>query len=237
MKAIDDSSPCSATMAWGDVVTKAIISRKEAKEQGFTKYNGKVCEKHPELKGARRTYSSNCISCNIEYAAAQKSKKRLNPKYRSDELTRAAERKSERRRSDPKYKSKELAREIAYKIKRRNENPLFNLICRVRGRLLNIIRKKGFTKRSKTSSVLGCTWQQLKEHIEFQFVDGMNWGNRHLWHIDHKIPLATAKTEEDIYKLCHYINLQPLWAEDNLHKGSKFDQNDKLQFLDDRIPD
>lgn len=42
-------------------------------------------------------------------------------------------------------------------------------------------------------------------------------------HIDHIIPLATAKTEEDVIKLCHYTNLQLLKGEDNLSKGDKLD--------------
>lgn len=51
----------------------------------------------------------------------------------------------------------------------------------------------------------------------------MNWDNRGLygWHIDHIIPLSSAKTEEEVYKLCHYTNLQPLWAKENLSKGNK----------------
>jgi hypothetical protein len=49
----------------------------------------------------------------------------------------------------------------------------------------------------------------------------MNWSNRNLWHIDHIIPLASAKTEEEMIKLCHYTNLQPLWAIENMSKGSK----------------
>ena len=40
-------------------------------------------------------------------------------------------------------------------------------------------------------------------------------------HIDHIIPLSSAKTEEEVYRLCHYTNLQPLWAEENLKKGNR----------------
>mgnify|MGYP002132731409 FL=1 len=50
----------------------------------------------------------------------------------------------------------------------------------------------------------------------------MTWDNYGDWHIDHIIPLNSAQTEEDLYKLCHYSNLQPLWALDNLKKGSKY---------------
>ena len=49
----------------------------------------------------------------------------------------------------------------------------------------------------------------------------MNWDNRSEWHIDHIVPLSSANTEEELIRLCHYTNLQPLWAEDNLKKGGK----------------
>ena len=49
----------------------------------------------------------------------------------------------------------------------------------------------------------------------------MTWENKGAWHIDHIIPTCTAKTEEDLIRLNHYTNLQPLWAEENLKKGSK----------------
>ena len=49
----------------------------------------------------------------------------------------------------------------------------------------------------------------------------MNWDNHGEWHYDHIIPLASADNYDDLVRLNHYTNLQPLWAEDNLKKGSK----------------
>jgi hypothetical protein len=79
------------------------------------------------------------------------------------------------------------------------------------------------TKKNKTFDIVGCTPEFLKEHIEKQFKEGMSWDNYGFygWHIDHIIPLSSAKTDEELYKLCHYSNLQPLWANENLSKGSK----------------
>lgn len=51
----------------------------------------------------------------------------------------------------------------------------------------------------------------------------MTWENRGLyngelnygWDIDHIIPLASAEKEEDIIRLNHYTNLQPLCSYTN----------------------
>jgi hypothetical protein len=104
-------------------------------------------------------------------------------------------------------------------IKKKN-NPIFKLKTHYRTKLNKILGSK---KDGKTFNIIGCTPQYLKEYLENQFTDGMNWNNHGLfgWHIDHIIPLSSADTEEELYKLCHYSNLQPLWAEDNLRKGNK----------------
>jgi hypothetical protein len=79
--------------------------------------------------------------------------------------------------------------------------------------------RKGYKKDSKTEKILGASFEIVKEHFEKQFKDGMNWDNMGKWHVDHIIPLATAKTKEETIALCHYTNLQPLWAEENWKKS------------------
>jgi hypothetical protein len=49
----------------------------------------------------------------------------------------------------------------------------------------------------------------------------MSWDNYGSWHIDHIMPLSSAQTTEEFNKLCHYSNLQPLWAHENLSKGNR----------------
>ena len=52
-----------------------------------------------------------------------------------------------------------------------------------------------------------------------------NWGhgkNNTTWHIDHIIPLSSAKTIEEVEKLNHYTNLRPMWGSDNIKKGKKW---------------
>lgn len=109
----------------------------------------------------------------------------------------------------------------SYRKSRILSDPIFATKYRLRCRISEVIRAKGYSKTSKTNKMLGCDWSHLKVHLESKFADGMSWENRNLWHIDHVIPLASAKSVEEVVKLCHYTNLQPLWAKDNLSKGAK----------------
>ena len=108
-----------------------------------------------------------------------------------------------------------------YLSNKKKIDPIYRLSCIVRNRIYSFLKNKNITKQNKTFDIVGCSPELLKEYLEKQFVDGMCWDNRNGWHIDHIIPLSSANTEEEIYKLCHYTNLQPLWAEDNLRKSNK----------------
>ena len=107
-------------------------------------------------------------------------------------------------------------------VERKKSDPLYKLSLLIRSRMYNFLKYKNVTKKNKTSEIVGCSLETLKFHIENQFTDGMSWElmGKHI-HIDHIIPLSSAKTEQEILKLCHYTNLQPLWAKDNLKKYNK----------------
>jgi len=114
-----------------------------------------------------------------------------------------------------KYKDKSNARNL----RRYKNDPVFKLKKSLRGRLAKYIQRKSVPM----NNIIGCNWNELKNYIENKFVEGMTWQNwgQYGWHVDHIIPLDSAKTENDLYKLSHYTNLQPLWAKDNRLKSNK----------------
>lgn len=75
-------------------------------------------------------------------------------------------------------------------------------------------------KSASTEKLLGCSFEQLKSHLESQFLPGMTWENYGEWEIDHRTPLAAfdLTDPEQQSKACHFMNLQPLWGEDNARK-------------------
>ena len=100
-------------------------------------------------------------------------------------------------------------------------DPKYKLVCSLRTRLYQMLRGK---RSRRTLEVLGCSPEQLTQHLESQFQPWMTWENmggrsvsipNTTWDVDHIIPLSSAQTEEDIYRLSHYTNLQPLCSYHN----------------------
>jgi hypothetical protein len=105
--------------------------------------------------------------------------------------------------------------------KRMEVDIIYKLKTRFRTRIYQAFKLNNWKKNNKSSQLLGCDINIAKKHIEDRFLKGMSWENCGNWHIDHIIPLASAKTKDDLERLFHYTNLQPLWKEDNLKKASK----------------
>lgn len=97
----------------------------------------------------------------------------------------------------------------------------FKLAKRLRNRLQDALKNN--YKVGSAVKDLGCSTQELKSYLESKFQPGMTWENYGERHIDHILPLARfdLTIKEELLKVCHYTNLQPLWAKANLSKGSK----------------
>jgi hypothetical protein len=105
------------------------------------------------------------------------------------------------------YEKLKIKTDILYKLKKT-----------LRNTILRYLKNKRFT----TTEIIGCDYDSFKIYFESLFTEGMCWDKLGSEiHIDHIIPLSSAKTEDELYKLNHYTNLQPLWVKDNLIKGSK----------------
>ena len=113
-------------------------------------------------------------------------------------------------------------RKFIHKIRIKNDI-IYRLSINIRTSIRESLKSNGYRKCNKTEQILGITIIEFKIYLESKFEDWMNWDNRGLyngelnygWDIDHIIPLASVETEEDILRLNHYTNLQPLCSKVN----------------------
>lgn len=166
-------------------------------------------EKNRKYQENKSIYDKNYREVNKERIAAKRKE------YDKKNKERIAAKKKQYRDAN-KDKINEWFRN--YRKMRRETDPLFKLKCNIRVGIRRAFKRKYFTKNSRTFEILGCTPEQFKQHLEKQFQPWMTWDNYGLyngraeygWDIDHIIPLDTAITVEDVIRLNHYTNLQPL---------------------------
>ena len=163
---------------------------------------------------------SQCKSCDLVY----------DKHFQTKTNTRAERDKTDKAKQ---YRKKYVAENLnwwrkyerEYRHNRRKEDMFFKIKGNMSGRLSDLINKRNLG--ATTLELIGCDRETFMSHIEKQFTDGMTWENYGLkgWHIDHILPLSSfdLTIEDEIKKACHYTNLQPLWWEDNLKKGNKFE--------------
>jgi hypothetical protein len=115
----------------------------------------------------------------------------------------------------------------AWQRKRRASDPVFKTAINISRRIRSVLGRMNLQKTSKTEEIIGCSRQELWKHLcdTFEANYGMprEWMDSMDLHIDHIIPISTATTEDEVYKLNHHTNLQILTAEDNLKKKDNLD--------------
>jgi hypothetical protein len=111
----------------------------------------------------------------------------------------------------------------SYESRRYAEDINFRLLVNIRRRFKLLLTNK---HGRKTMDFFDYDMDELRAHMEAQFVEDMSWDNYGEWHIDHIKPcvLFDHQDPEQVRKCWALSNLQPLWAEDNLKKGARHDE-------------
>lgn len=146
--------------------------------------------------------------------------KDYNKKYRENNKEKNIEYQKEYRENNKDNRRKYA---LEYVKNRMNSDPVYKLSHNIKSLIRSSLTNMGFSKKSRTHEILGCSSDNFYIHIISQFEDWMNFDNHGLyngklnygWDLDHIIPISSAITEEDIIKLNHYTNLQPLCSYKN----------------------
>lgn len=193
-----------------------------SKKDGYSSWCKKCMQQYREtnkekISRKNKLWSDKNKNYQDKWYESNKDKKReYNKQYQENNKAKIAENKK-------KYRKDTIEHTRACVSKRRKENPLFKFKQDTRSLINKSFKRSNnlFSKKNKTEEILGCSLEEFKNFISSKFTQNMSFENHGEWHLDHIVPLASAATEEDIIKLNHYTNFQPLWALDNLIKGSK----------------
>lgn len=187
-------------------------SRVEIRYNHLMKYC-RNCAQHKDISEfiksnlSKDGVSSRCAKCQEDFKMKSK-------QYRIDNHASIKLFKTLHKRKNQKFYNKKA-------VDARKNDPIQRLQKVIRSSGVRIF--KGQVKSGSTTKYLGCSLEYLKVYLESKFKDGMTWDNHGLygWHLDHIKPVSSfnLSVESELRVLCHYTNLQPLWAKDNLSKG------------------
>lgn len=186
----------------------------------------KVCNKCNIDKDVTEFYSGRkkCKSCHGEQKKKYREEHRdeiikKNRKYYYENHQMMLDKRKEYRENNyEEVSSYNREYKKTYEKNRIKEDNLYRVKRSVRNLIKCSLYQKKFTKNSRTFEVLGCSYEEFREHIESQFLDWMSWDNYGVyngkekcgWEYDHIVPVSSAESEEDIIRLNHYSNIQPL---------------------------
>lgn len=201
---------------------KELLKQKEYYQENKEYINERAREKYHSMEEEdRKLLNKSKSDKNIEYRREYYQRNR--DELINNQRDYYQENKEEISKYREQYKPiRNYKRRIEYKYKIENDS-LFHLKENIRSSIRRSFKLKNLIKNSKTNEVLGCTFKEFKLYLESKFESWMNWDNygkyngelNHGWDIDHIIPISSAKNEEDILKLNHYTNLQPLCSYTN----------------------
>jgi hypothetical protein len=199
------------------IVHGPFITRRQALQQGLTQYfTGRPC-----IRGHFSVRSTSCNQCRechrLVYSKTPAAKEAAREYMRAK---RAAMTEEEKRA----FTASRSGYILDYINSRRQVDHGFRLRMNLRHRVWTALN--GRAKAASTFDLIGCSVEELRGHLERQFLPGMTWDNygKTGWEVDHIRPCASFDlTDPEQQRQCfHCTNLQPLWVTDNIRKGARF---------------
>jgi hypothetical protein len=203
------------------------------KRQGLKTPGQIIKQQHEEQRKRMQREKSQGTKGLPLFSAANlfKTKYRKDPEFRHKQIQKVKRWKSKNPEKAKEHASIYWSRwadanpdKVKESIRRNRSKPENKVINNLRKRVRDVIKGRGYSATAIIKGI-GCTRSDLIDHIESQFTIGMTWENYGEWHIDHIVPLSSAKCEcfdttvSNLSRLNHYTNLQPLWADENLRKS------------------
>jgi hypothetical protein len=175
-------------------------------------YNERNFNKEKSLEAGRRCYEKN----RERYKGRMRAMSRKRRDTNKEEVN--------RKQREYYHKNREIIRKQRCEYDReRRQIPEVKLVALLRLRLYEALKRNVVRKTNNAITLLGCTVEEARKHIESLWQPGMSWENytNEGWHVDHIIPCRSFDlTDPAQQKKCfHYTNLQPLWAKENHSKN------------------
>lgn len=181
--------------------------------------NGRANKKPGTLSASERWHATKNTPAYLASRAEYIKRDDVRARWRKAANTEAARKRQNARRATDEFRAKRAE----YARRRRVEDAKHRLCHRM----------SSAVSRGLSSGKQGRSWRELvaftpdelRVHIERQFLRGMSWKNMGEWHIDHIVPLASfafsAPEDPDFRAAWALTNLRPLWSADNMRKGAK----------------
>ena len=196
---------------------ESYLRNKQARLEYYKKYRS---EHYDEYIERGRKYTAE----NREILNEKKRERYWENREKNIEVSRKYRETHKEARKEYESKNRRHISTVAFERqkKRRLTDKTYDAIVRLRSNLNTAIKRQGYTKKSEATEILGAPWDVVIAHLNRTWKEryGTEYNGQPV-HIDHIIPLKTAKTEEDVIRLCHYTNLQYLTPEDNMRKHDK----------------
>jgi len=204
---------------------------------------------------APRTQNYGCIPCQRERTQtwrktsegkeyqkkvakerwADPNERKKSVKSRADWAETNPERVKELKRKDYyKHWAKNRAKAVINQRIRYRNDPMYRLRKSLAKRISTALSYQGLTKSDTTQSLVGCSIDQLKKHLEINFREGMTWDQygKEGWHVDHLRPCSSFDLADEKQQLVcfNWRNLAPLWSKENIAKADKYDPEDEKEW-------